>query len=234
MNRVEQKRYGYEIVLWLMLGIGAVGWGEPAFSLPKPSRKAEASLQISIRMHNYAEGHRDTVEHAEREVARIFREVGIEISWVSCPLTEAELGLYSACLEPAHSLIFDMNVVPRFMAMRASMPETSLGFTSLTKEGRASVATVFYDSVKDMAEPTAPALTAILAYAMAHELGHLLLPNSGHSSGGIMRARWTPEDLRNAVYGKLFFTSGQGKSMRAEVRARAQKRATLADATASK
>ena len=187
-------------------------------------------------MHNYAEGRRDTVEHAEREVARIFREVGIEISWVNCPLTEAELGLYPACLQPAESLIFDMNVVPRFMAMRASMPETSLGFTSLTKEGRASVATVFYDSVKEVAEPTVPALTAILAYAMAHELGHLLLPNSGHSSGGIMRARWTPEDLRNAVYGKLFFTSGQGESMRSGVRRRVQSQALegIAAATASK
>lgn len=233
MKKVEGKRYGYGIVLCLLLGVGAVGWGEPGFSLPRPGRKTEASLRINLHMHDYAEVHRDTLQHAEREVARIFREAGIEISWVNCPLTKAEPGPYPACLEPGESLRFDMNVVPRFMAMRAAMPETALGLTSMTRDGRASVATVSYDSVKDVAGPTAPALPAILAYAMAHELGHLLLPHSGHSPGGIMRARWTPEDLRNAVCGKLFFTSGQAELMRAEVRARAQERAALADATAT-
>jgi hypothetical protein len=52
-----------------------------------------------------------------------------------------------------------------------------------------------------------------LAHAMAHEIGHLLLPY-GHSATGLMRADWEGKDLRRAVQGQLKFTPQQAELIR--------------------
>jgi hypothetical protein len=48
----------------------------------------------------------------------------------------------------------------------------------------------------------------ILGYAIAHELGHLLLPPNSHSVGGIMRASL---DMKLAAAQRLRFTGDQGR-----------------------
>ena len=53
----------------------------------------------------------------------------------------------------------------------------------------------------------------VLAHAMAHEIGHLLLPY-GHSATGLMRAEWDRKDLRLAVHGRLNFTAEQATLIR--------------------
>ena len=50
----------------------------------------------------------------------------------------------------------------------------------------------------------------VLAHAMAHEIGHLLLPY-GHAATGLMRADWDAKDMRLAVHGRLNFTSEQAE-----------------------
>jgi hypothetical protein len=52
--------------------------------------------------------------------------------------------------------------------------------------------------------------------AAAHELGHILLGSSSHSPDGLMQARLKPKDLENASFGRLFFTSRQAATIRAE------------------
>ena len=192
------------------------------------------NLKIIIRVHDYARLRQSTLEHTESEVARIFREVEIETNWVDCPLTASELDQYPACQRPADSPRFDLSIVPRYMAIRASIPDTTLGFTSLTKEGeRASVASLFYDNIKEEAQRNGGSLFRILAYAMAHELGHLLLRTSGHASTGIMRARWTPEDFRQIACGQLLFTPQQAEVIRSEIKVRVQYLAAAEAATVS-
>ena len=44
---------------------------------------------------------------------------------------------------------------------------------------------------------------------MAHELGHLLLGANAHSKWGLMRARWTREDLVAADRGELSFSNSE-------------------------
>ena len=76
----------------------------------------------------------------------------------------------------------------------------------------------------------------VLGPAIAHELGHLLLGQQGHSPSGIMRARWRREDYERAPLGAFKFTAEQARSVRAEVGRRVQKQgaAEVTTATASK
>jgi hypothetical protein len=70
---------------------------------------------------------------------------------------------------------------------------------------------VFYQRVERAASSRRMPLTPILGAAMAHELGHALLPSGSHSASGLMRAVWTDVDFRNASSGFLTFNRQQGQ-----------------------
>jgi len=57
----------------------------------------------------------------------------------------------------------------------------------------------------------------ILAHAVAHEIGHLLLDLPFHSETGIMRGDWDLRDLQSMAYGYLNFTPQQAATIRGEV-----------------
>ena len=72
-----------------------------------------------------------------------------------------------------------------------------LGEASIDVNERAGVlATIYVDRVERMAELSAANAALLLGRAIAHELGHLLLATTTHSASGLMRARWSPEDIR--------------------------------------
>ena len=48
---------------------------------------------------------------------------------------------------------------------------------------------------------------------MAHEIGHLLLHSTSHSSGGLMRAEFRPADLKKAGQRQLKFTPEQAEAI---------------------
>jgi hypothetical protein len=223
MKKAEQKKRFYRVFVGLVLGIGLMGLTEPSFSQTDADRNLEPGLLIIVRLHDYAGIRRATLDRAEREMARIFRDIGVDTRWADCPLSSSELKRYPGCFRPAGSAHFDVNIVPRSMARRVSMPENTLAFTSETKEGeRVSVVSVFYDRVREQAELSGVPLPRILGNVIAHEVGHVLLCTTGHSSTGIMQARWSPEDLRRVARGQLLFTTKQAELIRSEIRERAQ------------
>jgi hypothetical protein len=57
-------------------------------------------------------------------------------------------------------------------------------------------------------------LADILAVAIAHEIGHGLLPPPAHSPTGIMRAAWEGDDIRHALDGPIEFTPTQAETIR--------------------
>jgi len=48
---------------------------------------------------------------------------------------------------------------------------------------------------------------------MAHEIGHLLLPDAPHAPVGLMRGVWPADDLRAEAAGSFFFTPDQSASL---------------------
>ena len=50
--------------------------------------------------------------------------------------------------------------------------------------------------------------------AVAHELGHLLLPSNVHTTAGLMRKDWTRRDFQNAREGLPLFTLEQVADVR--------------------
>jgi hypothetical protein len=65
-----------------------------------------------------------------------------------------------------------------------------------TRERTGVLATVFVDRVEWIAGLSETDAALLLGRAIAHEIGHLLLGTNAHSVSGLMRAQWTPADIR--------------------------------------
>lgn len=156
-------------------------------------------------------------------MTRIYRDAGVDIAWISDGAPDGPQPLAST--DPHLTLV----ILCRELTEELTVDTTALGAAVGTRDYRGRMAYVFYDRVERIAqtylnvtrEPgTDDRYTVIvLAHAMAHELGHLLLPY-GHSPTGLMRAEWEAQDLRLAVNRQLNFTSEQAELMRGQLLAR--------------
>ena len=77
-----------------------------------------------------------------------------------------------------------------------------MGAAMRTRDGSA-VAYVFYRRVRAEANRYDVSTGLVLACAIAHELGHLLLPAPAHAADGLMRATWSGDEFHRAEQGRL-------------------------------
>jgi hypothetical protein len=55
--------------------------------------------------------------------------------------------------------------------------------------------------------------TAVLAYAAAREVGHLLLGDHAHTSLGLMKALWSKDDFRDMKQNRVDFNSVEARHL---------------------
>jgi len=63
------------------------------------------------------------------------------------------------------------------------------------RKGTGVLATVYIDRVLDLARHLDINYTTLLGRTIAHEIGHLLLATNTHSTSGLMRELWSPDEL---------------------------------------
>ena len=114
--------------------------------------------------------------------AEIFARAEVEIGWVHCP---ARCGRAPT----PDQLILRMT--------RSPATATGVGSSLIDPVLQAGrLATVYVDQVDAMARRSNTDRVAILSWAIAHEIGHLLLGTAEHTRTGLMRGIWTAEELR--------------------------------------
>jgi hypothetical protein len=121
---------------------------------------------------------------------------------------------------------FALVILSRQITDELTVATDALGGAAGTPDHRGRMAYVFYNRVERIARTYLNTgrrrgnydidRVIVLAHAMAHEVGHLLLLY-GHSAAGLMRADWDGEDLRLAVRGQLKFTAEQAAAIRARL-----------------
>ena len=94
-------------------------------------------------------------------------------------------------------------------------------------------ARVFDDHVRDAAARENRDYVTVLAHAMAHEIGHVLLRNPAHSGRGLMSAQWTDLEYGWMARGLMFFTPEQAKTMLASLTGQGCEPTTSAEASES-
>jgi hypothetical protein len=83
-----------------------------------------------------------------------------------------------------------------------------LGQSFVDSEG-GSYASVFVAPVQDQAAAANVPWVIVLAYAAAHEIGHLLLGDQAHTPRGLMKAQWESNDYQAMNQNHFHFSSEQ-------------------------
>lgn len=202
----------------LVMVVELAGAARPAAADPIPT------LTIVLEVPNPGTIPLHIVTRAKAEMTRIYRDACLNIAWTDPePSRGWPYSLRSpAATDPGLALV----LFSREMTEQWPVATEALGAAAGTPEERGRRAYVFYDRVERVARmhlhtgrrtgtPDFDAVV-VLAHAMAHEIGHLLLPY-GHSATGLMRANWDDADLRRAVHRQLNFTAEQAESIRARL-----------------
>jgi len=176
--------------------------------------------KITIRVHNYAQVKRSVLLPATRAAADILQEAGVESVWVECMDGQTEWPDVS-CTSPVTPLDLVLNLLPRSQAKKFHFRDEIFGVAFQTMgEDFGVYASVFYDNVKACAAQRKLDLAPLLGYVIAHELAHLLLGPSSHSSHGIMRDSWSGKELLAAEQRGLSFSTSEKKRLQITLTAR--------------
>ncbi len=184
--------------------------------------RAIAKQQVQIRVFNLARVPRRDLFRAEDEATRIFAEADIEVHWAE------------GALDNPASLITDQssnNTSPAGCKAARNARELRLQLLLHAPQGVATGtlgfslpcaafgidSTIFVDKCEGVTYQTLASFSKVLAYAMAHELGHVLLRSSEHSPTGLMRARWDRASWIRAAVAGIRFDREQARRMRIDL-----------------
>ena len=202
-----------------ILAAGLAGPARPAAADSRPS------LRIALDVRDDKTIPLDVVERAKSEMRLIYGDAGIDVVWTPAPRVP---GPDSPTAPTAASPQVILRILSLKTADRLPVANSALGFAAHAPEYRGRLAYVFYNRIEHIARTCmnkSPRLTScdsdkirMLAYVMAHEVGHLLLP-AGHSAAGVMGSEWNARNLSLAVHGRLRFSAEEAGLMQAGVRA---------------
>ncbi len=164
-----------------------------------------------------------TLTAAVRDASSIFLKTGVRTEWLECSAPyvadekDREWGItWHRPRDPAHIIL---EMLPPLRS-RGGAHETA-GIAMQPGDGSPGVcAGIFYGRAHDLARLGDASEAQILAYFVAHEIGHLLLGPGAHAASGIMQPEWSRGDIRAAAWGLMAFDRGQAERIRSAVLAR--------------
>jgi hypothetical protein len=169
----------------------------PAVSAAQPVRPT-----VLVMLQNDANAPADLVDRASREAARLFSLIDIDIIWVTEVPADTRLRVV---------------LLTTWEPDERKVEPSVLGYTQVAEGKRGIRAYVFWRRVERASQKFTASLDKVLAISIAHELGHMLLPNGEHAKTGLMRAPWDANNFRAASAGLLAFSTDSTVLIRREL-----------------
>ena len=178
-------------------------------SSPTDPQAHDWERRIVVRL--YATGNVSAASpQALSAAATILEGAGVLVTWMSC---ESERHSEPAC----DSLVTSPDLLLRMIRSTddSNRHWLALGFSLIDRQQHTGVlATVYVDQVASLARESGVDGSLLLGRAIAHEIGHLLIGTNQHSIKGVMRARWTRQDLQRDSPDQWRFTPADMMAMR--------------------
>jgi hypothetical protein len=167
------------------------------------AQSPETPLKIEVHLYNYAGVTPESLARAEQETTRIYRRLGVEMVWRSCPLTAEELAPNTACDLPVAPTRLTVRLLSNEVTHRFPLDD-EFGFAqSPAKDGFGVLVNVLADRAREMTRDEG-LQRVILGHLMAQELGRLFLGVDGHSSAdSIKHVPWRTEELERIQQGVM-------------------------------
>jgi hypothetical protein len=159
---------------------------------------------VMVMLQNEAGLRADLVARAAAEVVRLYSLIGVDIEWVTS-VPENGGRLRSVCLVTRHS-------------GEDSLSSHVLGVTYTRPGEPKKRAHVFVERVQRASLQFSVPICDVLAVVIAHELGHMLMPDGSHSKSGVMSAELGADHFRLAAAGLLHFSPETAAVIRRGVR----------------
>jgi hypothetical protein len=151
------------------------------------------ALLVTIRLYDSSGMPAADLRAALRTAETALRSAAIAPAWVVCPPPGAGPADNSTgCPGVPH----ESELLVRIVRAPATVVSTdTLGYAAVdAAAGRGTLATIFADRIARFAARAGMDRSTLGGYAIAHEIGHLLL-GAAHAPHGLMRAAWTPGEM---------------------------------------
>jgi len=169
-------------------------------------------LALTVRVRDTAHVPGDVLAQAQGDVTRIYRQASVDLVWATPE------SLCATSNTARHTeLTIALLSFEQGGRIDSGVTTDRVGFAARDAAGDGRVAYVLYDRIDVLAEANGWDPARMLAIAMAHEIGHLLLPYDAHSLDGVMRGDWTNEDIQLAQRSLLFFSAKERDLLRSRI-----------------
>jgi hypothetical protein len=176
--------------------------------------KVKERLGVKLRVVNEAAAPTEVLRRATETASKILSEAGVEATWLDCP-GEQGSEARRLCNQKLGKADFWLHIVAGKLP---GADHDTLGSALVGPLGNSS-AYAYYPDIEEFAKNRHSDTSVVLAAAIAHEVGHLLLGDRSHSRAGIMTARLSSRNLELAQRAHLFFTSEQARQIRMQMEA---------------
>jgi hypothetical protein len=181
-----------------------------------------SAQQLRITIYDKAHLEGKIIEDVHRQIHRIFQHADIEVDILAGDSRSVEaflvaygprpnrLGDVSAACRARRDIALDI-----IAEAPSGISKGTLGM-SLPLADRGLNVRVFANHVAEAASRKHQSYAVLLAYAIAHECGHVLLKTKGHETYGLMASVWKEFEFDLLSRGHfMFFTREQSQRMRA-------------------
>jgi hypothetical protein len=153
---------------------------------------------------------------ALRAATGVLAAAGIDITWLVCGITDVSANP-EACTKRLTRDELAVRLV-RLAGTPSARGQLSLGYSLLDMSaGGGTLATVYVDRVEWLVGGPP---NQLLGFAVAHEVGHLLLGTNTHAAAGLMRAVWSRSELQRNDPADWLFTAADSLAMSRALRQR--------------
>ena len=180
---------------------------------------------VRVVLHDSASVAEPTLAEAREFSARVFRCCRHRDRW--------RLVMHRLALRVLRARRFCVQVLLRPHHPQFEPGKVRTMGVALAADANRAVVSVYLDAVTDVARRYGQPVGKVLGIALAHEIGHVLLPPPSHSASGIMRPSWEGDALRHAISGDIGFTDHQAALMRDRLNNRPLDPVTATGASAS-
>jgi hypothetical protein len=178
----------------------AVAWMSPE----APAAALDVRTAVTVRVYHSAGLSSRLERRALAEAETVLRTARVDVRWERC----SGPTLSPACDRPAGRSELVLQIV-------ADKRQDSIMGTAVVLRGAGGVfATVYASQVARVAQQARSDVAVLLGRVAAHELGHLMMNTTAHSRRGLMRANWTPGEVRRNVAIDWAFTPEDLTAMR--------------------
>jgi len=167
-------------------------------------------VKVMIVVYDSAHMGAKTLDRTERIAGTILKTAGIESHWDTGLVEDlrnvgTDFTAYSRadCEDRPSSAVLQVQIVARVPsgvavhALGYSLPCAKLGVQ----------VTIYADRAANVSEMGGPTFGRVLGYAIAHELGHVLLHSGAHDTSGLMKDVWSKRDWQRAAVSIIPFSA---------------------------